>query len=114
MNIVLLLYLADISNGISGFLQAVSILSLTAGAIGIAGILEGDIKSKFYTLLLMSTAILSGSLAVLLPSKEAIYLMASVKYSQELVAKPEIKQLGDKVLIILNEKLDSLIEKKTK
>lgn len=56
-----------------------------------------------------SLAILFILAATLIPAKETMYLMAASEITQDIAKSPEAKQITDKVLKVINGKLDSLI-----
>lgn len=61
--------------------------------------------------------IITALIAVAIPSERTIYLMAGAKVTEDIVKSPEAKELGDKILKVINQKvinqkLDSQIENK--
>jgi hypothetical protein len=60
---------------------------------------------------LLKISIATAVLASVLPASSTIYLMAGAKVSQDILAAPETKEIGGKILRILNEKLDEQIMK---
>lgn len=110
----MMLYLADVTNGLSVLFAILALVFGFASMFSVMLLVQKDIQSKAIPLIMTVAMLTSGILSALMPSKETVYLIAATKYGQELIEKPQVKQLGDKILNILNEKLDSLVEKKSK
>lgn len=73
------------------------------------------VKSQFKkACALMSIPVFLGFLAIVIPSEKAIYMMAGVESAQRIAEKPETKEIGEKILKILNQKLDDALEDKSK
>lgn len=117
MSIVMMLYLADVSESLSTTAGVIMFLSGVTLMGIISVIMESngdDFKSWWALKTFIPMFSISLFLFLALPEKKTIYLMASVKYGQEIAAKPGVQALGDKVLNILNDKLDSLVTKESK
>jgi hypothetical protein len=52
--------------------------------------------------------------ASFLPSEKTSYLMAAGKVSQDIITAPETKEVGVKILKILNQKLDEQVKEEKK
>jgi hypothetical protein len=61
-------------------------------------------------LLFAAVGIFSVFVGVLIPSKQTIYMMAAAKVGQDIVASPETKEIGGKVLQLINQKLDEQLK----
>jgi hypothetical protein len=111
MSFVFTLYLADIVTSLSFALAMFSVVALIVTVIYTAYAVEyerhrEDCKksaAKWLTVTIMLMAI-----AVFLPSKNTLYIMAGLDAAKTALESPEGKQIADKALKIVNEKLDSL------
>ena len=101
MSLPLLIYLA----GVSTALQVILFL-LGAAFLAIAGIFWIE-KYENYLRLFASAAVCL-FLFVFIPDSKTIYLMAGAKYSTEIAQSPEAKEIGNKILKVLNQKLDEI------
>lgn len=112
MSLPVLIYLAEISERVgcllfflTGLLPLLAMLFLdTCDGDGIE-----DIKKHKKWYALFSLMMITG---LLLPDKDAIYLMAGAKYSTEIAQSAEAKEVGSKILKVLNQKLDEIGGKK--
>lgn len=111
MTIITLIYLADIVKGLSIVCALAGIFLLVCLLIRIIAYIDLNRGSLKNIVITGGAALLSLFLAVLIPSKDAIYLMASVTLGKEVVEQPQVKELGSKVLTILNQKLDEMAKK---
>lgn len=54
------------------------------------------------------------SLCVIIPSGQTVYLMAGAKISQDIITAPETKEIGNKLLKVINTKLDEQLKEEKK
>jgi len=113
MELSTLIYLADIVSGLSVFLVAVG---LVTGAIGfiVAAEFSGENERKVVVIAISGIAL--GLLlilgAVLVPSKQAIYMIFGAEVAQKVAATPEAQEIAGKLLRLANQKLDQALENK--
>lgn len=115
------IYFAGAAEGLSnlfGFVAVASFIALIfmlCAAIPMA--VEFKLKSKNVVMALTCWTVwtISVSLAwVAIPDKTTIYLMASTKVAEDIIKSPEVKEINGKILTIINQKLDSVIEPTSK
>lgn len=107
MELALLVYLLGLLAPLSGVLFATTLL------LGIVVIMSGLYKlveDSDYKIskTLIAVFILSGTISVAIPSEKTAYLMVGAYATQKVAETPEAKEIGIKVLKIVNEKLDKL------
>lgn len=51
-------------------------------------------------------------LGIITPDKNTVYLIASAKVTEDIVKSPEAKEIGGKILTIINDKLDEQVKGK--
>lgn len=114
MDLITILYLGDIVNGLGVLAFLVATFGVIATVIMLCASADsrGDEKTKALKMVLkMGLATLVAILlAILVPSKQTLYAMAAVKYGQELAKNERVQGLGDKVLKILEQKLDQTLD----
>lgn len=114
MSLVMLLYIANIADGVKGFLCCIGGVATLFGFVGTMILFfEQDGKFK-HTLCLSLVGLTMCFTAIFIPNEKTIYVMAAASYGKELSEKPEVKQIGNKILDLINDKLDSLEEKTDK
>jgi len=59
-------------------------------------------------------AIIAAVFLVFIPAKKTMYLMVGAYAVERVVETPEAKEFGSKLLVIVNSKLDELVEKESK
>lgn len=105
-NLACVIYLADIVNPIKA---ATSLIALLTGIIASAGIIVAvshvNDNIRICAIKMLVCSFICAIIALLTPSKEAIYLMTGVTTVQEIAATPE----ANKVKKILNLGLDKMI-----
>ncbi len=122
MSAALIIYLADIAQGVGIFLFFIMIVSLLATVIALAFWKEtyGETdkedheKSKWFLRRSFAVFLLASMLGIMIPSKSTIYLIAGAKISQDIITAPETKEIGNKLLKVINSKLDEQLKEKTK
>lgn len=111
MSIVWLIYLGDIVKSITIFTFFLAAATGIFTAAIACAMIEGQIKTRLALSISSALFLFFSSVAIFTPSKESIYMMAAAAYGQELAAKPEVQDVGNKVLKILNNKLDEMLPK---
>ena len=91
-----------------GVIAIVPILSWVNGEDGI--LKKFGPKLKMWSRIALATAIVSLSIAVLMPTKNFIYIAVGVKAGQEIIQYKNINTMLDKSLKALELKLDSVIK----
>ena len=115
MELITIIYLADIVKSLSFTCALFGLLFLISIPVYIIGALDTYKEfNKMIAILLTFLSFLSISTAIFLPSKETIYLMAATKYSQEALKDPKVTEVMNKVYKVINLKLDSMIPKEGK
>ena len=119
MELSLLVYLISVLNNLTpalGFLTVVGLL--ITGFFGIGFFIARTDGAKESTLALvkkvftiaLSVACVSGFLNIILPSEKTAYVMLGAYATQKVAEDPRTQELGNKVLKIVNSKMDSYIE----
>ena len=91
-----------------GIIAIVPILSWVNGEDGI--LKKFGPKLKMWSRIALATAIVSLSIAVLIPTKNFIYIAVGVKAGQEIIQYKNINTMLDKSLKALELKLDNVIK----
>lgn len=114
MNLMLMIYLADIAGAITA--SSIILSGLLAIAFVVLVCVREDFKdrgkkpySAFFPIsadILASTFLL---MAVITPSKKAIYAIAATQMSKEIAENPKVQELKDKALKVLSVKLDEML-----
>lgn len=113
MSAMWVIYLADVSQGLSVFFGISAAIGIVGGIGAAAFCSDFDIKTKIPMALIIA-GVLSAPISILLPSKQTIYMMAAAKVGQDIVTAPETKEVGGKLLKLLNQKLDEQLSEKKK
>ena len=113
MELALLVYGVSLLDGLLNFLWLVAIVtSLALIGSGIV-IMEGygdtsNYKLWFKRCLVALFAV--GFISALIPNQRTAYIMVAAYATQKIAQTPEARLTGDKVLTLINSKLDQLIE----
>ena len=91
-----------------GIITIVHVLSWVNGEDGI--LKKFGPKLKMWSRIALATAIVSFSIAVLMPTKNFIYIAVGVKAGQEIIQYKNINTMLDKSLKALELKLDNVIK----
>jgi len=106
MDLITVIYLADVVGGVTKLLLYITTLSFLAScAFGIGVLYDTGIKIKTYFAILVFSIII-GIITVAIPSKQAIYMMAGAKVVQDISKDPRTQQTMDKIYKIIDNKLD--------
>ena len=122
MSTVLILYLADICNGLSILCTIIDIILIAGLALCLAALVDTvqrDADDEFNQLkkwvigFLISTILMS-FIVVLIPSRTTLLTYAGINISTELKAEIQSSETYQKVLQVLNKELDGYIAKQEK
>ena len=100
--------LGFLSTALFGVIAIVHILSWVNGEDGI--LKKFGPKLKMWSRIALATTIVSFSVAVLMPTKNFIYIAVGVKAGQEIIQYKNINTMLDKSLKALELKLDNVIK----
>lgn len=116
MSLELLIYLAEVCNGLTTasilltiFLFIVSLLTF---AYSRERYLEKEDQTFFrkISVLSVSLALFFMTTAILVPSSRTIYAIAAVKMGKEISKNEKVLETSDKIYKLLNQELDKLIK----
>ena len=122
MSIVLILYLADICNGLSTLCTIIDIILVGFLVMCLCGLIdtvkhdaddEFNQLKKWFIVSLISTALVS-IILVLIPSRTTLLTYAGINISTELKTEIQSSETYQKVLQVLNKELDGYIAKQEK
>lgn len=94
---------------VSGLVLVFSMVTAIGAGIVYAAS-EGEAKFPFIKSLI-ATIVLSTAIVVVVPSEKTMYTMAGAYATQKVAEAPATREVADKVLKIINEKLDSMVKK---
>lgn len=117
MELAFVVYLISILESVSTFLGIICyIVSIAALSLLLFSllVLEGQLKHKKTFIALVIIALFCGGAKALLPSEKQAYAIAAAYGAQQVYQSEEAKQIGNKVLKAINNKLDELGEKEKK
>jgi chromate transport protein ChrA len=115
MNLALLVYAVSLLSkfgGVADFLIAASSAMLIILVVITSDILDAEewwSKFRRFVKPLATIIVVSLIVRVILPSEKTAYMMIGAYTAQKLAADPRTGEVGDKVLTIINQKLDSYI-----
>ena len=122
MSTVLILYLADICNGLSTLCTIIDIILIGILAMCLCALIDTvkrDADDEFnqlknwFIVFLISTALVS-IILVLIPSRTTLLTYAGINISTELKTEIQSSETYQKVLQVLNKELDGYIAKQEK
>ena len=112
MELALLVYAVSLLDGLLKFLTimcAVAVLGVIASGIATLESYNDTAAAKrWFKRSVISLAIL-GFLSTLIPTERTAYIMVAAYAAQKVAESPEVRDTGDKVLTLINSKLDQLI-----
>lgn len=115
MELAFVVYLISILENIAGLLLFITAMcGLLAFFIGFFQILEGEIENKKTLVFLIILTVFFGSLRAMMPSQKQAYIILGAYTTQKVYESDEAKQIGNKILKIVNDKLDGMAEDKEK
>lgn len=115
MSFELALYLINILQNVDALLCS---LGVVIGFIGLMVLGESsrareDKESLTKTAKhLLVTAIALFTLSTMIPSEKTMYMILGSKITKNVISNPEVQKISDKVLTILNQKLDELVKER--
>ena len=113
MELALLVYAVSLLDGLLKFLTimcAVAVLGVIAsGVASLESYNDTAAAKRWFKRSVISLAIL-GFLSTLIPTERTAYIMVAAYAAQKVAESPEVRDTGDKVLTLINSKLDQLIE----
>lgn len=108
MSATWIIYFASVSNNLTIFL-GVAAFVLGFGAFVTISASEGEMWKE--ALKAAIGAAVCTLMFIFTPDKDTIYLMAGAKVTEDIVKSPEAKELGGKILKVINQKLDEQVRK---
>lgn len=122
MSIGMMIYLADVAGSIKNVFDGATVFAMVAVCLSffclgpLGDTLDDKATAHCWRAIKMSivVCVLASTIAAVIPSKNTIYAIAATHYAQEIAGKPSVQILGDKVYQVLNQKLDEIIDNKTK
>lgn len=112
MELALLVYAISLLEGLRTFLV---VAAFAAGMViigsGIATLESYDdtaAAKRWFKRSVITLAVL-GFLSTLIPTERTAYIMVAAYATQKVAENPEVRDTGDKVLTLINSKLDQLI-----
>lgn len=113
MSAMWIIYLADVVGGLTALFGVFGMLILVLQCFAFPifndicdSYKEGQAKAFGLIKIATPSALFMLLLAVFIPSKQTIYMMAAAKVGQDIVEAPATKEISDKVLKLINQKLD--------
>ena len=119
MELSLLVYLISVLGNLNPALGFLTVVGLTlAGFFGIGFFIARSEYAKESTLALikkvftisLSVACVAAFLNIILPNEKTAYVMLGAYATQKAAEDPRTQEIGNKVLKIVNSKMDSYIE----
>lgn len=113
MELALLVYGVSLLDGVHNFLGLVSLvvgLGLIASGIGAIESYGDTTKPKLWFKRCLVTLFTVGLITTFIPNQRTAYIMVAAYATQKIAQTPEAKVTGDKVLTLINSKLDQLIQ----
>lgn len=113
MELALLVYGVSLLDGLLNFLGLVAVAAITGVLVsGIAHIeIHGDTSvPKMWLKRCVVTLFAVGFISALIPNQRTAYIMVAAYATQKIAQTPEARVTGDKVLTLINSKLDQLIQ----
>ena len=122
MSIVLILYLADICNGLSTLCTFIDIILIAGLALcfgDLVDTVQRDADDEFnqlkkWVICFLKSTILKSFIVVLIPSRTTLLTYAGINISTELKTEIQSSKTYQKVLQVLNKELDGYIAKQEK
>ena len=107
MTLALIVYLISISENITSFLQAGgACVLIVVFCVGLWSVInESSFPKKLSAWMAIIAALFFG-LAALIPSEKAGYAIAAAYGAQQVYQSEEAKEIGSKLLKVINNKLD--------
>lgn len=112
MELALLVYSISLLEGLRTFLVVAGFAAVMGTVVSGALTLEAyddTTKTKLWFKRSIIALAVVGFTGVLVPSERTAYIMVAAYATQKVAETPEVKETGDKVLTLINSKLDQLI-----
>lgn len=120
MSLMWIFYWIDVIAKISVFLKIISVAFLIAGVYCFIFYFsedsgDGEIKYlKKYSFILFFSGCFILLISLFMPSKETSYKMVASYAAQEVYESPQAKEIGNKLIVLANKKLDDLLKEESK
>lgn len=121
MSLMWVIYFAGVSDGIRSLLTFAAVTlfvtNICATVFAFSAVHDELKKAKSIvavTIVSWVVCLLASICSVSIPDKTTIYLMAGTRVAEDIVKSPEVKDINGKILTIINQKLDSIIEPTSK
>lgn len=114
MDLSWVIYFAGIADNLNKFFVVGGAFVIFGAFMYWGPICEGKKEGEKAAKVLIPVAALMILIGAIIPDKTTIYLMAGTKVAEQIVTSPEVKQINGKILTIINQKLDSLVDDKKK
>lgn len=112
MELALLVYAISLLEGLRTFLVvaafAAGMVIIGSGVACLESYHDTTTAKRWFKRSVISLAIL-GFLSTLIPAERTAYIMVAAYATQKVAESPEVRDTGDKVLTLINGKLDQLI-----
>ena len=112
MELALLVYAISLLEGLRTFLvvaTAAAVVGIVASGIATIDGYGDTTKAKLWFKRSIIALAVIGFTGVLVPTERTAYIMVAAYATQKVAESPEVKETGDKVLTLINSKLDQLI-----
>lgn len=117
MDLALLVYAISLLGRIQTALDIVTSVTLAILMISLFLMIRGWMDDEDQSPQLLKTSKIAlglfvsfGTISIFVPTEKTAYMMTAAYATQQIAEKPETKQITDKVLKIINAKLDSYID----
>lgn len=112
MELALLVYAISLLEGLRTFLVvaafAAGMVIIGSGIATLESYNDTAAAKRWFKRSVITLAIL-GFLSTLIPTERTAYIMVAAYATQKVAENPEVRDTGDKVLTLINSKLDQLI-----
>jgi len=113
MSYALIIYLMDVIGNIDVTLGLLLFLCIIMAVfVGVNYFVDGNERCGKWFKSLIGVVCVCSILLVLIPSNKTMYAMVGASVAQKIIEDPRSKEISDKVLLIVNQKLDGTIKSK--
>ena len=113
MELALLVYAISLLEGLRTFLVvaafAAGMVIIGSGIATLESYNDTAAAKRWFKRSVITLAVL-GFLSTLIPTERTAYVMVAAYATQKVAESPEVRDTGDKVLTLINSKLDQLIQ----
>jgi hypothetical protein len=116
MDAMWVIYLGDIVSDIN-FVCAIVLITIVAAFVisFFAGLFNATLEPiKMVYKFSIVPLILFSFVGIVIPQSKTVYMMAAAKVGQDVATSPEAKEIGGKLMKLLNEKLDEQLKTEKK